>query len=361
LNSHGSDAGAPYNGIMGMVRVKSIAGAAAAALFACVLAWAPAHAQTATDVTLPAAAAPVVRMQMRSGTLVIRTWNQPLIHVTSSDPVTVRPIGPFAVARALRGGDIPIFSTTVQDPSGTLTLPAEDFSVPSLATGQHDGALVFGGDTGAAVTLTVPATTAFIWAAVARGRIQMQDYHGGAFVARVHNGMIQVSNVSGEGYVEVARGPIVVNDSGFDRIRARTAIGNVLFQRCTSRQIEVSSINGSIAYDNGTFAPGLARFESQNGNVALGVAGGGVQIGAHSASGKIFESFDRGANVRGSATDAQATLGGGGPVVTASSQRGGVYMYDGAFKSHPRLPAQWRAVGRILNRRRPGNLQQKKP
>jgi hypothetical protein len=191
---------------------------------------------------------------------------------------------------------------------------------------------------------------------VGRGEILMNDYRSGAFLARVRAGRVLLHNVGGNGYVEVARGPIAVSDSALNRLRARTAMGNILFENCNARQIEVSSIDGSIAYDNGTFAPGLARFESQNGDVAIGVAGGALQIGAHSTAGRIFESLAN-ARVAGTNTDAQASVGNGGPVVTASSARGAVYLYNGAFKRQQH-PAQWRPISRVLQkiphmRRRP--------
>ena len=354
MNSHGREQVAPYNVIVDGLRLKRfhvVVGAAVAALFAFALSITQALADTGNDLTVPASEAPVIRVQMRSGTLIVRTWNQPQIHVTSTDQVITRAFGSTAVQRALHGGDVPVFATSVQSPTGPIALPPEDFSIGSLAAGDHDGATIFGGDSGATVTLTVPSNTAFLWVSVGGGAIRMQDYHAGSFLARVHNGTINLNNVSGAAYVEVARGRIAIANSGFDRIRARTAIGNIRFENCTSRQVEVSSVNGNIVYDNGTFAPGLARFESQNGNVAIGVAGGGVQIGAHSASGKIFEGFNNGANVRGSSTDAQATVGSGGPVVTASSTRGAIFLYDGALKSHPHVRGQWRAVGRVPNRR----------
>jgi hypothetical protein len=353
LNSHGSRRPPLYNGTVDRYIVKWLA--AAAALFAAIFAIAPASAQSGTNFTIPVQNAPVLRLQMRSGSVTIRTWDRTEVQIESSDPVDARHFGPDAVARALRGGDIPIFSTTVQTPDGALILPPEAFSVGSLANTSHDGVVVFGGDNGAELTLTVPNSTALIVAMVGRGRIHMQDYRSGAFVLLLHNGLLALDNVSGDGYIEVARGPIVVQNSAFNRIRARSAIGDILFENCNARQIEVSSVNGSIAYDNGTFVPGLARFETQAGNVALGIAGGGVQIGAHSASGRIYSDFSRGADVRGNSTDTQAIVSGGGPVVTASSQRGGVYLYDGAFKARPQLQQRWEPVNRLVRKpHRPG-------
>lgn len=246
---------------------------------------------------------------------------------------------------------------------GTAFLPPESFPIDSILQAPHDGVVIFGGDQDADVTLTIPESTAFVWAVVGRGGITVQDYRNGAFVALVHTGMMRLQNVGGNAYAEVARGPIFVQNSAFNSIRTRTAAGNIVFQNCNVRQIEASSVNGSIAYDNGTFVPGIARFESQNGNVAIGVAGGGARIDAHSSGGKIFSGFAGGAAVRGSPTDAQAIVGSGGPVVTANSERGGVYLYDGSLRSHGRLQGAWEPIGRIIRRqpaaRRP--LQQKLP
>ena len=292
-----------------------------------------------------------MRFQMRSGVLIVRTGPGSQVHVSSTQQVTARHFAGQAVQSALRGGDIPIFSTSVQSPSGPITLPAEEFAVNSLGNGSHDGITILGGDTNATVTLTVPSDTGLLWANVGRGRIEMQDYHTGSFVARVHNGSIQAQNVGGEGFLEVARGPIAVSNSSFDRLRARTAAGNITFEHCYARQIEVSSVTGNVLYDDGSFAPGLARFESQQGNVGIGVSGGGVQIGAHSGDGQIYQSFDRPSRVQGSENDAQALVDGGGPVVTASSERGRVFLYNGSLKSHADMRSRWQPVGR--KRKRP--------
>ncbi len=319
--------------------------AAATALWAVVFSIVPARAQTASNVPVDVQNAPVVRVQMRSGSLTIRTWDRSQVLVTSTNPAQVRHFGPRAVERALRGGDIPIFATTVASPRGPITLPPEEFSVAPLSQTPHDGVVVFGGE-GATMTVTVPSNTALIVAMVGRGRLSLSDYRSGAFVTRVHAGGLALTNVGGDGYAEVARGVLFARRSAFNRIRARTGMGNIIFESCNARQIEVSSILGSIAYDNGTFAPGLARFETQDGNIALGIAAG-AQIGAHSASGQIYSTFGKsGAGSNG--TDAQVIAGGGGPVVTASSEHGAVYLYDGAFASRPRLQRQWRPLGKIF-------------
>ncbi len=180
----------------------------------------------------------------------------------------------------------------------------------------------------------IPRGTALVIAHVRQGGVQISNYNG-AFVAQVHNGGIHLDHVSGTGFAQVLRGPVVADQSNFTRVRVRTAMGNMLFRGCTSNQIEATSKYGSIVYDNGRFQPGLAHFESEHGNVALGVAGN-AQIGAHSGSGHIVSHFENnGAQVNGNANDAQATVQGGGPIVTTNARNGSVYLYNGSMRAHP--------------------------
>jgi hypothetical protein len=344
LNSHGRGRRFSYNEDVDRSFLKWLALAAVPCILAAALL--PASAQSAPAQLFNTGSAPVVRLQMRSGSLTVKTWDRPQVQISSTAFVQARHFGPQAVARALQGGSVSIMETTIRTPKGDLKLPPETFAIGAVTASPHDGVLIFAGDVGASVTLTIPNGTALLWTNVGRGTIAMSGYHGGPFVMRVRAGGIELSGVSGEGYAEVARGPIVVANSSMDRIRARTAIGNIIFENCTMRQIEVSSIRGSIAYDNGTFAPGVARFETEDGNIALGVASGGLQIGAHSSTGQVVPSFERGAaQVSGSATDTQAIVNGGGPVVTADATHGSVYLYNGSLRSRPRLQRQWHPGG----------------
>lgn len=327
-------------------------------LLAVLASW-PAHAraQQVFNVANP----PVVRMTMRSGTVTIRTWNKNAVQVESSARVRARQFGPQAVALALPP-ELMIPATSIQTLDGPLLLPPETFSLDAISDGPHDGVVIYGGDENANVTLTIPQSTALLWVMVGRGGINLQDYRSGSFVAILHNGEMQLQNTGGNAYAQVARGPIVIRDSAFNFIRSRTAAGNIVFENCNVRQVEAGSVNGSIAYDNGTFVPGVARFESQNGNVAIGVAGGSARIYAHSAGGKIFSGFGGGGSLSGSPTDAQAIIGDGVPLVTANSQRGGVYLYDGSLRSHGHLQGAWEPIGRILARpSAPRGLKQKLP
>jgi hypothetical protein len=294
-------------------------------------------------------ASPVIRLQMRTGSLTIHTWNRRQVQITSSAPVRARHLDPQVVADTLPP-EVTIFDTSILTANGAIVLPPESFPLGPLIAAEHDGVLIFGGDRGASVTLTIPASTALLWTVVGAGSITIDGYRNGTFVALLHNGAMHLNDAGGDGYAEVARGPMFVQNAAFNRIRARTATGNIVFENCNARQILATSVNGSIAYDNGTFVPGIARFESENGNVAIGIAGGGALIDAHSAAGRVYSGFSNSAAVNGSETDAQAIVGPGGPVVTAASVRGGVYLYDGALRSHGRLQGAWAPVGKILTR-----------
>ncbi len=315
-------------------------------VFMCALAGAgPLSAQAQTPVVLPAGDTPVVRVMMRTGTLTIRTWNRSDVQVSSMQPVSARNFKPEAVARALTGS-IPIFATSVYPPAGQITLPQEEFALPQLSAAPHEGIFVQAID--ADVMLTLPAGTALLLASVQRGGIDVQDYRG-AFTLLLHNGPMRLRNVSGTGFAQVARGPLMVLDSQFDRIRARTATGNIVFENCNSREIQVSSVTGTIIYDGGAFQPGLARFETEYGSVAIGISRD-AQVGAHSSVGRIY-SIVGGSGVRSGQTDAH--VGNGRAMITASSSHGAIFLYNGTLRSQQRLPAQWRPLAGFAQRRPP--------
>lgn len=321
------------------------AGAAALAL-ACAFS-ASARAQTSTSLSVAVQNPPIIRIHLMSGSVSVRTWDRPSVQVSSNGPATVHHFDADAVARAIDTDSIPIFSTSVATREGHIVLPAEEFMAPALASGPHDGVVIAAQET-QTVTVTVPQQTALVWIMVTHGQIRLQDYRNGTFLVRVHAGRLDLANVGGAGFAEAARGGITVENSAFDRFRARTATGNIILSNCNARQIEVSSAQGSIIYDNGTFVSGLARFETVTGTIALGIAGGGLQIGAHTAGGQIRSDFTRGVTIRGTGNDVQATMNGGGPVVTASSVNGSIYLYDGAFAARPLLQQQWPSLQQLF-------------
>ncbi|MGA8574807.1 MAG: DUF4097 family beta strand repeat-containing protein [Candidatus Cybelea sp.] len=263
--------------------------------------------------------------------MTIQTWDRPQILIISEQPVDARRLAPPEVDSQIPK-QLQIASDEIQTDRGLVTLPAESFVVPELPREPHDAIVARGSGK---MTIFIPRNTAMVMAQQRGGHLSIENYHG-FFVAHARAAGVSLNNVSGTGFVESLRGRIIANDSTFDRLRVRTATGDMFFKGCTSQQIQATSAYGSIVYDDGVFQPGLARFESEHGNVALGVRGS-AQIGAHSGSGHVESSFDDDAHVRGDPATKQATVGNGGPVVTATSKNGSVYLYNGSMNEHPQV------------------------
>lgn len=349
-----------------MDRWRPRAACIVSALVCTALAWGiDATAARAADTTVEGVAAPIVRVNVRQGNVVIRTWNRESVLVNADPAVSVerRSADPDADDASLLIPEI-----EGNGPHGTVSLPAETFVISPIAPGERELVLVRSlspTDVGT-VTVTVPADAAFVFARAAHGYVRASHYRAGTFVAFAAHGRIALEDIGGTAFVQTARGPIVVSDSHLDRVRARSLFGNVTFERCDVRQIETTTIEGSIVYDAGTFAPGLARFESTTGNVAIGVSDG-ARLGGHTAeTGHVFTDFGPGAHVDASDRDAQAVVSGGGPLVTATSSSGNVYLYDGSLRAKDRPSPAWRAPTATLRRapdprERPSDLRERAP
>jgi hypothetical protein len=331
--------GRRYNGAVRISRWRGAAG-----LLLASLCWLTLAAQARADEQLDVGQTPILQVQLGTGIVNIQTWDRQQVQVSADGSVSVQHIDAASVDPTI-GKEIPNAAHSVETIHGTVTLPPEPFVLPKLPGTAHDEVRVVGdGNT----SIMVPSSSALVVAHVERGRVFLDNYRG-VFIAQVHEGRVSLDHVAGTGYVESLRGAVVANDSTFDRLRVRTAASNVIFNRCTSRQIEASSTYGSIVYNNGSFEPGLARFESEHGNVAVGVRGS-AQLGGHSDAGRVSSSFPTGTDLRENGNTTQATIEGGGPVVTAESKDGSVYLYNGALAQHPdfRAALQTRRLGAPL-------------
>ena len=321
---------------------------AVATLFAClsylVLA-APARADEQFDV----GPTPIVNVHITRGDVTIQTWDRPQVLISADNPPDVRQVAASEVDPRIPK-QVQFASDTVMTDHGPVTLPAESFVLPTLPGTAHDAIVVPQGSGN--MTITVPRSTAMVVAQVRAGHLTLDNYQG-VFVAHARGAGVSLNHVSGTGFVESLKGRVMATNSSFDRLRVRTATGNMLFQGCTSHQIQATSTYGSIVYDNGSFEPGLARFESEHGNVALGVRGN-AQIGAHSESGHVVSSFhDDDAQIQGGSTTQQATVHGGGPIVTATSKNGSVYLYSGSINDHPHVREELSGSARLPIRSAP--------
>ncbi|HEY0798886.1 MAG TPA: hypothetical protein VGD50_07025 [Candidatus Baltobacteraceae bacterium] len=309
---------------------------------ALLVAWAAAIAPArAADAIFTNAASAIVQVKMTAGDITIQTWDRPAVQIRGG--LTIKPsrrIVPFAAPLA----QVPILEGRISTAKfGPVVLAQETFVINTIPAGPHDVITVEGRG---AVSLTIPQTTPLLVVIVNnRGLVTLRNYHG-TLVTRVRAGRVRLQNAGGVSFVQVLRGPITIVNSTFERLRARTGVGAIVLRRCDARQIQVSSVGGSITYDDGTFQLGLAQFESQAGNVALGVDGG-ADIAAH-AGGQVYTLFHERAGVQNRGSDAAVTVGSGGPVVSATTSGGDVFLYDGALPSHAPLPPEWSALGTIL-------------
>lgn len=256
--------------------------------------------------------APIIVAQMQSGKVTIRTWDRQDVQVDGDPGLIVNHIPERAIQNHPGILQVHFWQQSFQGPDGSqLTLPPEPFQVAPLDAQPHDGVLIRGdGD----VTIHIPANAPFVMANIKQGDVSLDDYHNGTFVSHIGRGSLRLNDVSGTIGAHVFNGQVIAQNSQFDRIRIRNGRGLVSFDNCDARQIEVSTLMSSIVYDHGSFQNGLARFESQKGNIAIGVARGAAQLDAHSATGRTF-------------TDQSLR---GGPVVTATSGSGNVMSTRGS-------------------------------
>jgi hypothetical protein len=290
---------------------------------------------------------PVVNVNIGNADVTIRTWDRQSVQTDSSSPLRVQRFGSQAVAQHLPR-QMDVLSGTIQTQRGPFTLPPETFPLSSISGAAHDGLTIRGN--GGAATILIPQSTALLLVHAGRGRITLQGYRSGTFFVQMHDGSVRMQNMGGDGFVQVLRGPIVAQDSSFTRLRVRNiAGGGIAFERCNALQIQVSSTLGQILYDNGSFAPGFARFESQYGRVAIGVGSGNAQISAHSAAGHIFTNFERHTSLGGTANDATAAVGSNGAIVNASAGEG-VFLYDGSIRTRSTKGRYWQQFGQALGR-----------
>ena len=322
-------------------------------LVALALTVAPARAEVQT---LDGTSAPIVRVNVRAGDVTVRTWDRESVQVDADPSLEV-------VRRSVGGAfvpsSIPIPAVQQQSDEGPVSLAAESFVVGPIAPGPHETIVVrdppLGGGEGSfggpsPVTITVPNYSALVYARTGNGTLDVHDYRGGTLIAVVARGRMQLDNVGGTVFAQTNRAPMIVTNSSFDRLRARSLIGNMTYEHCDVRQIEATTVNGSIVYDGGTFQPGLAHFESTRGDVAVG-ANGAVELGGHAVgAGRVYTNFERPARVDGHDGEGSVSIDGGGPVVTATSSGGNVYFYDGSLRSRSQLPSQWQPAMATLQR-----------
>lgn len=295
--------------------------------------------------------APIVRIVMRAGDVTIRTWDRPEVGITADPSIAVvrRTVQPDGA-----GAPKLIPQVAVKTAHGELQLPPESFVASTFTAGPRPLVLVHSTpatppDAGP-VTVNVPADSVYVFARTGAGNIDVHGYHGGTFVGFVGRGRLALDDVGGTVFAQTKSGPLTITDSTVERIRARSLTGNMAFERCNVQQIEATSVAGSIVYDGGHFQPGLARFESTTGDVAIGTAAAAQLSARATGGGRVYTNFNAKTHVDARDGEANASVGGGGPVVNATTGSGNVYLYDGSLRSRAALPPEWQAPLAVLQR-----------
>jgi hypothetical protein len=288
--------------------------------------------------------------------ITVKAWDRPNVQFDTDDEaaqVDRRPLT-FGTVQNPLSVQIPVQNIQVRDPTTGVvtrgTLPPEEFPYASdFRAGVHDSVRIVTADD-THMTVMVPATTALLVTRIRNGAgiLDIEDYHGGTLFVAAGGGSMRLYDVMSAAFIQLNNGRLDVVDSSFDRLRARGNTASFVFEHNRARQIEVSTVSGNIVYDNGTFDPGLARFDSTYGSIGIGVASG-AQVSARSTDGHVYSMWDRRTPLdqRGD-NDVSATIGGGGPVVNALTGRGNVYLYDGTIASRQTLAPEWRPMRQAI-------------
>jgi hypothetical protein len=351
----------PYTGWVDVLRTPASRWITAGlgALLACVGLALPGAAET-SSVDVGEQAVVIVQVAGRGNAVTIRTWDRPSVEVEAGEvPATLaRRTVEFGTDRMPLAAPIPPMPYVSRDPAGQVTgqgvLPPEDFPYTAFRPGPHDVVRILA-DAGARLTVTIPAATGLLQTRIGGGFTTIEGYHGANLFVVQNFGRVQLSGVATTAFLQMNSGTLYASDDAFERVRVRANSAHVVFEHCRSKQIEATSVSGALVYDGGSFDPGLARFESQTGNIALGVSSP-AQLAGRAQDGHVYTQFDRGTPVAqppdGSTT---ATYGGGGPLVNAITAHGNVYLYDGSLASRRSVAPEWRPVHQLFNdRRRPG-------
>jgi len=299
----------------------------------------------------------IVQVAGRGNAVTIRTWDRPSVEVDSGDvPATItHRMTAFGTVRMPLAAPIPPMPYVAHDGAGQVTgqgvLPPEDFPYSGFRPGPHDVVRI-SAEAGARLTVTVPASTGLLQTRVGGGLTTIDGYRGADLFVVQNYGRVQMNGVTTTAFLQMINGALYAVGSSFDRVRVRANAANIIFERCRSKQIEATSVSGAIVYDGGTFDPGLARFESQTGNIALGVTAP-AELAGRTQDGRVYTQFERGTPIAQPADGAAtATYEGGGPLVNAITTHGSVYLYDGSLANRRAVAPEWRPVQQLFSAHR---------
>jgi len=321
----------------------------------CAAAAAPGLADTST-LDVGDQAVVIIQIAGRGNVLTVRTWDRSAVSVESEiAPAVERRTVTFGTERMPLAAPIPPMPYALHENGqvvGQGIMPPEEFPYASFRPGPHDFVRVTA-EAGARLVVTIPATTGILQTRIGGGATTIDGYRGANLFVLQNFGRVKLNGAATTAFVQMNNGALYAADGTFDRLRVRVNTARVVFEHCRSKQIEANSVSGSIVYDGGTFEPGLARFESLSGNIALGVTAP-AQLAGRAQDGHVYTQFDRAGTAISQPPDGStiAAFAGGGPLVNAISGHGNVYLYDGSLSSRRTPAPEWRPVHQVFSAHR---------
>ena len=218
-----------------------------------VLAQAPPPRQTApqTDETVAVQKGARLTVNNHAGEVVVRTWEKDSVRVVarhqSRTRVSVRPTS----------AGLSIGTSGSMGPPGSVDF---EITAPAWMAMRIEGTFNF---------VTVEGAQAEVFANTVRGDVRIK---GGT-------GIVTAKSVEGEVVVEGARGKITassVNEgirmtSVSGDITAETVNGDIALTGIDSRSVDVTTVNGNIAFEGKLADRGHYAFSTHNGDIAMGL------------------------------------------------------------------------------------------
>jgi hypothetical protein len=197
------------------------------------------------------------------------------------------------------------------------------FTIPGLQDGSDGLSIVnrSGGD----VTIYVPPMLTGLIIGAGPGDVTASNLSG-SYVIVTGRGGVNLQNVSGRGLIRTWAGPVTLNNVA-GVLGVESARGTVTAREMSVTQADVRTQSGDVDWEFSTLGRGGYRFNSQRGNIQVGLApDAAANVDAQSESGSVVNAFGRRrGNVHIFNRHALSmSLRGGGPEITASSKFGRV-------------------------------------
>lgn len=198
-----------------------------------------------TDQTIDAVKGTRLRVENFAGEVIVRTWNRDAVRVQARHGSRVK----VDVRNTPTG-------LTVRTPSSRRGSVDYEITVPPW------------------MPISISGTYNFVTVEGAQSEVSAETTKGDV-VIKGGTGSVTAKSIQGQVIVEGARGRITassvndgirISDASGD-ITAETTNGNIRLSQITSNSVEVSTVNGDIAFEGPPAERGRYRFTTHNGNI----------------------------------------------------------------------------------------------